>query len=417
MKLRLPKISLTHSGILLEYIAAFLLIVFCNFWVYKGRPLIPLYYFYLMSLLCIPFLIFIKMKGTLSKGQILSIICSLWIFGTFLYQNTEDWQYIAHPGTAVSCYVITIFFINYLSKKRVLSVTNIMLVLNTLYISAETFWRISHPASSRAIGAVIDNSADSSSAIYLFKCNSFMYSDSNSVGLALLVLLFLTLYLYLHVQRRKLYLGLIFIYSILIVLTFSRAALIALILSSFIIWSYYFLKKQIVLYKNTKKTTLKFLLYIIFVPVIFSIFGILIIFYLLHDGSFATKIDLFAAMGKYFKIASLKSILFGIGTNLNLSNKYFGRYPHTIILTYLAWYGIVGMCLIYYWWCVIIKETRYKALYIFLPQIFAGISYTMPGLHIFYVALGIVYYFEKRAREKIELYQHGNISNYKGEPL
>lgn len=402
MKFRIPKISSKNSGISLEYVGAFLLIVFCNFWVYKGRPLIPLYYFYLTTLFCIPFLLVIKKTVTLSAGQILSIICSLWIFGTFLYQNTEDWQYIVHPGTAVSCYVITILFINYLSKKRVLSITNVMLVLNTLYISAETYWRISHPASSRAIGAVIENNVSQSSAFYLLKCNSFIFSDSNSIGLALLVLLFLTLYLYLHVQKRKLYLCLLFIYSVLIVLTFSRAALIALLLSSFIIWSYYFLKKQLIFFKNTKKTTLKFLLYAIFVPIIFVFVSVYIIIYLLHDTSFATKIDLFSVIGKYFNKVSLNSILFGIGTNLELADRLFGRYPHTIILTYLAWYGIIGMCMIYFWWLVIIKETKFKAIYLFLPQIFAGISYTMPGLHIFYVALGLVYYFEKHAKEKIE---------------
>lgn len=403
MKLLLPKLPINiNNKISLEYIGAFLLIVFCNFWLYKARPFIPLYYFYLSSLSFIPLLAILKMVGKLSKGQVLSIICSLWVFGTFLYQNHDDWQYIVHPGSAISCYAIVIFFINYLRKNQVLQITNIMLVLNTIYITAETYWRVSHPVTSRSIGAVVNSNLDPSSAFYLYKINSFIISDSNSIGLMLLVLLSLTVYLYLYINKDNLYKYLIFIFSILIVLSFSRAAIIALIFASFIIWSYYFLKKQYNLFKHTKKLTLKLLLYIIAVPFPFIFIGTAIVIYLLNDPSFATKIDLFSVIGNYFHTAPLNNILFGIGCNLELSNKYFNRYPHTIILTYLAWYGIVGMCLIYYWWWIITKETRYKAIYVFLPQIFAGISYTMPGLHLFYIALGLIYYFEKQSKENIE---------------
>ncbi len=403
MKIHIPNIfGQIKFNISLEYIGAFLLIVFGNFWLYKARPFIPLYYFYLTSLLILFIIIFFKRYATLSKCEILSIILSLYTFLTLIITNTE-WQYTVHMATAISCFVIVSIFCKFLNKKQVLSITNIMLFLNFLYITAETYWRITHPIISRDGNILLANNS-----FYIFKVNSFIVSDSNSIGLMTLVLLFLSYYLYRYVSKDKVYFLYIIIFIILTFLSFSRAAWIAVFITSLILFSINFLRKHLLIYNVSNKITVKFLFFILIIP-IFTIFSLIGIFYLLlQDASFLTKIDLAHDIFLFFQQTSFYQILFGIGSSIESSNNIYGRYPHNIMLTYLTWVGLIGTIGVYYFWWMIYKTTN-KVKLIILPQIIAGISYTMPGLHLFYIALSIIYYFEGKRIHSINYKKELNI--------
>lgn len=389
----------------IEYLGAFLLIVFCNFWVYKARPFIPLYYFYLVSLLLLFLSIFIKQKINLLKCEVLSLVCSLYTFLTLLITNTE-WQYTVHMATAISCFVITTILCRFLNKKQVLSITNFMLLLNFLYIATETYWRITHPMLGRDRDIISENTT-----FYIFKTNSFIISDSNSIGLMTIIFIFLSVYLYNYVSKNKIYIFYIIAFTILTILSFSRAAWIAVFFTGLIIFSIDFLKKHLFIYLKQNKITIKFLMFILIVPV-FTIFLLITIFcLLLQDGSFLTKIDLARNIFDFFLKSSIYQIIFGIGSSLDASDKIYQRYPHNIILTYLTWVGLLGTSVVYYFWLCIYKITNKRSWLIFIPQIFAGISYTMPGLHLFYVSLAIITYFEYILPKQKRRFNAASINN------
>lgn len=395
MKLKITALSFNlNNKISLEFIGAFLLIVFCNFWIYKSRPIIPLYYFYFISLIILFLSIFPKNVFRLSKCEILSIICSLYSFLTLIITNTE-WQYTVHMATAISCFVIVSLLIKHLNKQNVLKITNYMLTLNLFYISYETYWRITHPLLSRDNEVMTENAT-----FYIYKINSFMISDSNAIALMTIIFLFLAFYLYKNVERAKKYIFFIIVYLLLTILSFSRAAWIATFLTMIIIFSLDFLKKHLFIYFKRNKFTVKLFLFSIFVPSLLILFLVFIFLLLMNDESFLTKIDLAQDILHFFRESSLYQIIFGIGSSLDASNKLYGRYPHNIILTYLTWVGLLGTTLVYYLWWYIYKTSNKKAWIVFVPQIFAGMSYTMPGLHLFYVALALVCYFEIQKMEE-----------------
>lgn len=404
MKLKIPALLFNQKNkISLEYIGAFLLIVFCNFWLYKARPVIPLYYFYFISLIILFLSIFSKNIFRLSKCELLSIICSLYSFLTLVITNTE-WQYTVHMATAVSCFVIVSLLIKNMKKQIVLKITDYMLALNLFYITCETYWRITHPLLSRDNEIITENST-----FYIFKTNSFMISDSNSIALMTIIFLFLAFYLYKNVENSKKYIYFIVGYLLLTIFSFSRAVWIATFLTIILVFSIDFLKKHLFIYFKKNKFTAKLFLFSIFVPS-FVILSLVCIFSLLmNDSSFLTKIDLAQNILHFFSKTSLYQIIFGIGSSLDASNEIYGRYPHNIILTYLTWVGLLGTTLVYYlWWCIY-KTSNKKSWIVFVPQIFAGISYTMPGLHLFYVALALICYFENikkgKMNEKNNLYR------------
>ena len=154
------------------------------------------------------------------------------------------------------------------------------------------------------------------------------------------------------------------------------------------------IKKSIKIYKIKQKLTINSIILLLAFPIFLILFSIILI-KLFQDASFGTKISLITDTINFVNKVPLEKFLFGVGTSLDVANHLFGRYPHNIVLTYLSWFGLIGTTLIYLYWYQIIKETNFKGILVLLPQILAGISYTFPGLHLFYCTIALMWAFEK----------------------
>ena len=382
-------------SISVEYICAFLVIVFCNCW-YKALKPAPLYYFLIMSLIGIPYVLYKYRKIKISCTQILSLICFIYFLITsVLIHYKTDIGMASHSTVCFVFYFLSIFFMKYLTKDKVLNITKYLCIVSFLYISLETFIRIIFPKN--AVGDCIELSMDS--PYWAFKFNSFMFVDSNFVALVLLVMVFLSFYMYKYVTKDGFYKLMTIAFLILSILTVSRAAYIAIIISFAIFCGIDFCKKHLIISKRKKRITLKMLLFIFSSVISFFLF-----FYgmylFLSDDSFMTKIQIIIDLWEYIQNVSLWNLLIGSGSNLGISIQYFGRFTHALIPSYIVWYGFVGTSLVMFLWFSIIRDTRFKSLIIMVPTLLIGIALTMSIIHVFYVALAIMTYFEKILPER-----------------
>ena len=379
----------------IEYICAFLVVVFCNCW-YKALKPAPLYYFLIISLLGIPYVLYKYKKINVSYTQILSLICFIYFLVTsVLIHYKTDIGMSSHSTVCFIFYFMSIFFMKYLTKDKVLNITKCLCIVSFLYISLETFIRLFFPQN--AAGDSIELSMDS--PYWMFKINSFMFVDSNFVALVLLVMVFLSFYMYKHVTKDSFYKLMTIAFLILSILTVSRAAYIAIIISFAIFCGIDFCKKHLIISKRKKRITLKMLLFIFSSVISFFLF-----FYgmylFLSDDSFMTKIQIIIDLWEYIQKVSLWNLLIGSGSNLGISIQYFGRFTHALIPSYIVWYGFVGTSLVMFLWFSIIRDTRFKSLIIMVPTLLIGIALTMSIIHVFYVALAIMTYFEKILPER-----------------
>ena len=135
----------------------------------------------------------------------------------------------------------------------------------------------------------------------------------------------------------------------------------------------------------------------IFIP--FSILGLFLfcygIYLFMADGSFLTKINIFSHLGSYFQHISLFNIFFGCGSNIDNMIYYFGLATHALIPTYIVWYGIIEICLISLFWLQMLCNTKYQGIWIIIAIFIVGFSLSPACIHILYVALAIITYFEK----------------------
>lgn len=392
MKLHIPTLSFKlRNKISLEYLGAFLLIVFCNFWLYQAKPITPLYYFFLASLL-IFFVSFIRQKSVqITYTQITSLICAFYIFIVSVFHKDTGWNTVIHNGVTSIFYFLSIYFIKYLNKKQVLNIIKWLFCSTFIYTAFETFWRWTHPTMFRE-GVIVTKQVETN--FYALKMNSIMFMDSNFVALITLTMTFLAFYILLYVKKNDNFYKFMFIaFAILTTLTISRAAIFAMIIS--IIWYYTFvlLKSSLRSIKNLPILTFR-----MFIFILIAIIGIFLFLYgiyiFLSDASFLTKIEIFLDLKEYLLSVPLINKIIGCGSELNNMLYYFGRATHALIPTYIVWYGLIELFLICIYWLQIILDTKGKSLIIFVPVFIVGFSLTILGIHIFYVAFAIITYFE-----------------------
>lgn len=396
MKFYIPKLSIRISNhISIIYICAFLLIVFCNFWLFQAKPIAPLYYFLLMSLVGIPFVLLMQ-SLKISYTQIVSLICFFYFIISAIFHYKTDIPTVIHTSLVFVFYFLTVFYIKFLNKLQVLNITKWLCSLTFLYTAFEAFWRLTHPALSRN-GVVSTDSAHDT--FYIFKISSIMFQDSNFVALILIVMTFLSFYIYQYVDKKLFYKFMTIAFAILTILTLSRAAIAAMFFVFLAYYSLNFLKKHLNILIIKKLLTLKLFIFIpiAIIAVVMFIYGV---YLFLSDESFVTKFQIFFDTWKYIKTVSIWNLLTGIGSNIDLIKSYFGRGTHCLIPTYVVWNGLIGLFLVFYFWYQTIKETKYKTALIIVPIFLTGFALGAVTTHILYVSLAIITYFEKILPEK-----------------
>ena len=393
MKLLLPKLSInTNNKISLEYIAAFSLIVFCNFWLYQAKPVVPLYYFFFASLF-IFFISLIRQKSVqITSTQITSLICACYIFIVSMFHKDTNVNTVLHTGVTFIFYFLAIYFLKFLKKEQVLSIIKWLFYFTFVYTLIEAFWRWTHPTMFRE-GAIVTKEVESS--FYMYKMNSFMFMDSNFVSLITLIMTFLAFYILTNIKKDdKFYKFMFWAFAILTCLTISRAAIFAIIITIILYYSFDTFKGGLRYLKKIPILTFKMF---IFIPI--AVVGIFLFFYgiflFMSDASFLTKIEIFSDLVEYLTSVPMVNKLIGCGSDKGNMLYYFGRPTHALIPTYIVWYGIIELFLIILFWTQIAIDTKYKSLLTFIAIFIVGFSLSSANIHILYISLAIITYFEK----------------------
>jgi hypothetical protein len=163
---------------------------------------------------------------------------------------------------------------------------------------------------------------------YSFKHGVF-WKDTNFLGVLEANVICLNLFLF-DYTKDKVWKNYTAILCILILSTFSRSAIIAVLGIVYIYFVVYLIKKKY---------------YIgMMVGLVIAIIGLFYIFSLIvYDGSFNTKIDILEGLKK-IKNTNMRNLFFGFGfTEGNHAYSYKeGAYGHLHIALLLGWYGITG---------------------------------------------------------------------------
>ncbi len=267
---------------------------------------------------------------------------------------------------SISYFVLASTSISTLSKDDILKYLKWLLIFGIILLIFDTIYRFSNPLVSDYYVGI--------NAYLKYKGPGILFVDTNNTGM--LCLAFLGLLLYLDNIYKIKYKKINFIYFVLLILTFSRAAILAYFLLLF------FINKRVPKWIKTIFFLIAMILVPIFIPKIFG------------DVSTGSKIDMFIRAIAYWKNASILEILFGVGFTNSIDK--IGLFTHSWPLTFTFEFGVVGFFFIILFWYFMYKESNRKALYVLFPCLFAGISYLPLLIPYIYTFVVIITELEKK---------------------
>lgn len=227
---------------------------------------------------------------------------------------------------------------------------------------------------------------------YIYKYSSIMFYDSNYAGLFSLILIVCIVF-YRDKVSNSFFVNLLLVINVfLLLLTFSRAAVITLI---FIL----------PLYKIIKSLMNKSYLYSLFLLLMFSIVSIIvfvvILDYILLDNSFKSKIEIMLSVFKLGNNFSLSEILFGFGFSEGgyIYSYEDGAYAHSLFPLLLGEVGLIGMIfylLIFGVLCWLVGWYGFLVATIFIVP---GFSLVDPWQIVYFWSLVYMYFIQNKQRE------------------
>lgn len=229
------------------------------------------------------------------------------------------------------------------------------------------------------------------SNFYIYKVNSPFFVDSNAVALYALFGFSLFYYYYLYQCNRScfLLLALLFLIFLFILLSFSRASIIALFV--LLIFSWYFRRSY---YFKINILFLSVFIFFLSVPMIISMVN--------FDGSGSTKVGIYVRFWDLFWLQDILPALVGHGINEgNYVYSYEeGKYSHALIPMVTGQFGLFGLVLYFFFFLYSAWITKGHSLYAFIPAFVAGLSYLHPFLETLFVANAFIVgiYLKSRGR-------------------
>ncbi len=220
---------------------------------------------------------------------------------------------------------------------------------------------------------------------YNFK-SSIMFEDSNWNGFIYMISFAFFLYLYDNYRIiGKWHLRILFIFC---VFSLSRAAvfssIIVIIFSRFIKFPY----------KKRK-------MYVVFLILVSSFVLPFLIFFVTHDDSFNTKIVIIKGLAYYISHTPIDKLLIGFGTGF-ASSEYslpFMNYAwvqgHLYLVVKILDIGLIGICLELLYFYALIRFSKIKFLYLFIPFFVCGLSMAPTNLSFLYCFAGIIVFIEQ----------------------
>ena len=347
------------------YLAGAFLAIFCTSFFSQVISISPIYISYCLVCIILIFIVshcpIIKYKTPLSSYFPI-FVYTLYIIIQSLFEE-QNLKYPLLITMSASYYPIGCVIFDQLTRKQIITICKYILLVTCIILIIDCIYRFLHPTELRWV--------DSFTFFYKYKMSSIMFTDTNDVGILILLTMGLTLYLKSSKMLKiSFYIQLLFF--VLLILSFSRAAIVAYLISYFILNVY-----------NRLNILGRFIANIIIMVAVVYLF---ILF--LSDGSFLTKIEILQKCYTYILNANFCDLLFGIG--YAQSETALGIYGHNYIVLYLVEFGLIGLILFSVTVLSIYMQTNSFAKYLIYPYLIAGLSFAPYILPYFFLYSAVI---------------------------
>ncbi|MFS1510725.1 MULTISPECIES: hypothetical protein [unclassified Vibrio] len=239
-----------------------------------------------------------------------------------------------------------------LDKQFILKISLMYCWLCIILLGADSVYRILNPISPSLETLAAFESRGTT--FYIYKFNTLMFGSSNTTALAALGAFFLLLFIS-DTNEKKQYLPLILL-LVIIYFTFSRAAILAVLVGLLLLYDL-----------KLSKLIVSLLLF----------FGWNILFYIKNysdDLSLLTKVQILERIYDFYSNqATLEHIFTGVG--LNESPKYIQINAHNVFMTYIFELGLIGLIALLFWIGNLMYKSKQWCAYVIIPILFSGLSY------------------------------------------
>lgn len=353
-------------------VALYLIIPFFGFYTVKFG-FSPIYLTFILSVLFLMLGSFSNMHSW-SADNVTLVSVTLVFYAILSYFLT--WNYSDRIPSAWINYIFS--FVYCLATILVLRNSSRTFILNSAYyaitfsislLAIELLVRLSNPVTPEELG----HYGREDIFWYVYKSNSFMYPDSNSIGLFASCLFMFTLQLGRYYYRRvNVFLLPIFI---LVLGSISRAAII----STIVIYLYQLIE--------SRKVRLLYLLAL----VIFG--GLAFLYIIINDESVLSRFWIAGLVFQYLTDATILSLLFGVGPGNAEDILNVGT--HLLPFTLLVETGVIGTFLFVVLWYSIYIKSHKMAGVLCLVFILNGFSFTSFAIPWFYAMSVILIFLSK----------------------
>lgn len=373
---------------LYKYHPAILLVMFFTFGSYTFASIFSEYIFNLIIFILNSTVIFTAIftkKVSLSKNifypltfilAVVSLVITGWIFNN----SANGFGYILMLSNMATI-MISVYICTELESDKV-SLYNLVIIITIIFLIFELITRIFFYEYIGLLSGtnrykIIENMiAMDDGGFYRYKMTSYLRFDSNGVGaIAFLAAVFSFMAAKLNYPKAKLYSGICFV---LVLLTFSRAAIAMSLLA------------LILIFVQDKKT-LKILV-LIFIPIIV----IPPIMLMLADGSGQSKLQIIESLSEYITNQDVINLTIGNGLAADIFDQKItsveGVFGHNYFVFLLFHLGFVGM-IFYFLTIVSFIAKRKKERMVFFFLLIIGLSYLRPFEVFIFFALAITNIF------------------------
>ncbi len=366
-------------------IGAFLTVSLCSVNTHMLLPVPPPVVFLFLALLFL-FIGVLKGDTTLDRKAFVVFPLFLLLLVTQLFFTEAPIRRVIAPIIALLFFPVSLYFLYRLTYSELCRIVKIFIVLSVVVLTFETIYRFAFP--NLDYESSLDNASESLRWIYMFKGPSLVYVDSNGTALHALIVLFFVFYWSLY-TRKSFFIYKLFLILI-IILTFSRAAWLGLIVG---IFYFYLYRDRSFIFKLSVSLT-----------VLFSIL-LLIVFYVLpfmmKDASLLSKFEIMGEIFQYFEMdqSFLQFVFTGVGVSMSV--EVLGIYAHNYWAVWLIEAGFLALLLQMSLWILFYVYTKKKAMIILLPFFLATLSSNLTFAPVFYVAFAVMYYTVKERKERV----------------
>lgn len=293
----------------------------------------------------------------------IGLIGEILIWQLMILSDTECFSFLF----TIIYFIVSMVCFSNMSEKMLKRRCEQLLLFAILMLIIDTIYRFTHPVVADYYQGV---------HFYLrYKGPGILYVDSNNTGMLVLALIGLCWYLKKNERNMKFIIIEILLF-ILLVLTFSRAAILACIIFGF-------------LFSEKVPKCLK-----IGMVLTAGIFLLLNISLITGDVSTSEKLQMIKRVINYYQSASISKIVFGIGFANSIQE--LGLFTHIWPLTFGVESGVLGFCSIVIMWFMLLKESMWKSMYVVFPCLLAGLSFFPLLLPYFYCIIALIINLEKK---------------------